>query len=161
MVSATENRRTGASSVISWARGTPARPERPMTLTAANAMPTPITAAPTASQSPSPSNWRTRRNRSAPSALRTASSRARDSALTSRRLATLAQAMSRRHPTAPNTSHSGCRTVANASSVVLTMNAEKSKPAGYRPSFLSAVVMLSRSAFAWAIVTPGLRRAAA
>ena len=54
------------------------------------------------------SSWRTRRDRPAPSASRTAISRSRAIARETRRPATFAQAMTRTSPTAPSESRQGC-----------------------------------------------------
>jgi hypothetical protein len=73
----------------------------------------------------------------------------------------LAHAMSSRQLTAPKTSQSAGRTVAKASSVVLTKYALNRMGAGYSPSAVRAAVSVRSSAFAWFGVTLGFSRAAA
>ena len=102
-------------------------------------------------------HWRTRRPRPAPRATRMASSRSRDTARASRRLAILAQAISSTRLTAPSRSHSVERTSPTSGRSGSAKNVRPSLDFGNcaarrRPT-------MARSDCAWEIVAPGRSRA--
>ena len=110
------NPRTNASMRISPARGksTKVRERIPLTANAARAMPRPPPR--TASSVLSARSCEIIRSLPAPIAARTANSRARAVARASKRLAILAQTISRTNPTAPNSIHNFGRMSATSSS---------------------------------------------
>ena len=116
-VRATANVSTTPSTLVWKMRGNVAGPDAASSCVAQVAIITPPSAPAAESTRLSASSWRTIRHRLAPSAARTASSRARPVPRASRRLATLAHAMSSTHATAPSQVNSRRRTSATSQSV--------------------------------------------
>ena len=103
------------------------------------------------------SNWRTRRERLAPRAARTANSCSRVVALASIRLARFAQAISRTNPTAPSRISSACLT--SPTSCSRTGITFAPMPLLTGNSFSTSEATPDISACACGTVTPGFRRA--
>ncbi len=163
------NSRTGKSIVISSRRGRLPGARATSSRNPPNARPSPTRPPMMPSATLSSSSSRAIRAEPAPSAARIASSCWRDSALTRSRFATLAQAMRSTIPMVPISTHRTFRTSPTRSSLsdritglrptssnILTL------PPGNGGKRVSEIgIKRATSALAWAIVTPGFRRATA